>query len=76
MSLEKPNCYECKHRGTIPGNAHSTCNNSRADVKGDQYGRDSGWFYWPGNFDPVWLISCDGFEEKEKITNDSPTDGH
>lgn len=22
---DKPNCYECKHRRTIPGNAHSRC---------------------------------------------------
>ena len=21
----KPNCYECKHRGTVPGSAHSSC---------------------------------------------------
>lgn len=21
----KPNCYECKHRRAIPGNAHSSC---------------------------------------------------
>jgi len=23
---KKPNCYECKHRGTIPGDCHSKCN--------------------------------------------------
>jgi len=22
----KPNCYECIHRGTVPGSAHSCCN--------------------------------------------------
>lgn len=21
----KPNCYECKHRGEVPGDAHSCC---------------------------------------------------
>lgn len=21
----KPNCYDCRHRGTIPGDAHSCC---------------------------------------------------
>ena len=25
MSDQKPNCYECIHRGTIPGDAHSRC---------------------------------------------------
>lgn len=23
--MEKPNCYKCKHRGTVPGNEHSCC---------------------------------------------------
>ena len=23
--MDKPNCYKCKHRGTIPGDAHSRC---------------------------------------------------
>ncbi len=22
---EKPDCYKCKHRGTVPGDAHSCC---------------------------------------------------
>ena len=26
MNDIKPNCYECKWRGEIPGNAHSCCN--------------------------------------------------
>ena len=30
----------------------------------DQHGFDSGWFMWPINFDPVWLISCDGYEAR------------
>lgn len=25
-----------------------------------------GWFNWPYNFDPVWLLSCNGFKQKEK----------
>jgi hypothetical protein len=24
--MEKPNCYECKHRGDLVGSAHSCCN--------------------------------------------------
>jgi hypothetical protein len=23
--MSKPNCYNCKHRGTVPGSAHSSC---------------------------------------------------
>ena len=61
--MEKPDCYKCKHRRNIPGDCHSKCANTDADVVGDKYGRQSGWFMWPINFDPVWLISCNGFEK-------------
>lgn len=26
---EKPNCYKCKYRGEIPGDAHSCCNHPK-----------------------------------------------
>lgn len=25
MNKKKPNCYECKYRGEVPGSAHSSC---------------------------------------------------
>lgn len=30
----KPNCYECKYRGDLPGDAHSCCNHplNKADI--------------------------------------------
>lgn len=37
------------------------------NVEGDPYGRSRGWFNWPWNFDPTWLLSCDGFEEAEEL---------
>jgi len=66
MSKDKPNCYKCKYRGEIPGDCHSTCSNKKANVKGNPHGIRSGWFFWPWNFDPTWLISCTGFKKKEK----------
>lgn len=27
----------------------------------DRHGIRMGWASWPFNFDPVWLVSCDGF---------------
>lgn len=27
---DKPNCYECKHRGNFAGSAHSVCNHPTA----------------------------------------------
>jgi hypothetical protein len=89
----KPNCYECKYRDNLPGNAHSQCRhpgagndgsnplfaafaimakrigpiphppNATVNVVGDPHGIAHGWFAWPFNFDPVWLVSCDGFEK-------------
>ncbi len=32
------------------------------NVVGDPHGIRMGWFAWPWNYDPVWLVSCDGFE--------------
>jgi len=61
----KPNCYECKWRHDLPGDAHSGCGNNRAHVQGHPHGLRMGWFFWPYNFDPTWLESCDGFEAKD-----------
>lgn len=66
--MSKPNCYECIHRGDLPGNAHSHCNNilGVGVMEANTYGVKMGWFLWPYNFDPVWLIKCDGFTPKPK----------
>lgn len=61
----KNSCYNCVHRLDIPGNRHSRCNNHQAIVVGNQHGINNGWFAWPLNFDPIWLISCDGYSENE-----------
>jgi len=29
------NCWECRHRGRVPGSAHSTCNHPDAKPEGD-----------------------------------------
>lgn len=63
MKQDKPDCYQCVHRIEIPGDAHSRCNNHDAKVKGHPHGIRRGWFLWPVNFDPVWLLSCDGFTD-------------
>ena len=33
-------------------------------ITGDPHGLRRGWFLWPANFDPVWLLSCNGFTPK------------
>jgi hypothetical protein len=63
---DKPNCYECIHRCDVPGDAHSQCNNKNAQVTASKHGVRRGWFMWPINFDPVWLVTCDGFSTNPK----------
>lgn len=62
--MKKINCYKCKFKGGVAGSCHSSCSKSTAKVSGNEHGIKSGWFLWPVDFDPVWLISCDSFEEK------------
>lgn len=61
----KPDCYKCVHRDGLPGDAHSRCNNHKAIVTGDKHGIEKGWFFHPINYDPVWLLTCNGYSEDE-----------
>ena len=36
------------------------------NIKGNEHGIAKGWFNFPYNFDPTWLINCDGFKEEIK----------
>lgn len=38
----------------------------KLNIRANEYGIRSGWFMWPVNFDPVWLIQCDGFTPMEE----------
>jgi len=61
--MTKPDCYKCKYREEIQGDAHSSCK-LNAKVKADYHGIKNGWFNYPFNFDPLWLEECDGFKAK------------
>lgn len=62
----KPDCYKCIHRRNVPGDCHISCANTTANVTGHPTGIARGWFVWPFNFDPTWLINCDGFTPKDE----------
>ena len=62
---QKPICYECVHRRQLPGNSHSECKNYRAKLTANPHGVNHGWFTWPFDFDPLWLISCNGFQRRD-----------
>lgn len=57
-------CYNCKHLGEIKNSTYIYCKNRKAKVEGHPSGIIRGWFDWPYEFHPVWLIKCDGFERK------------
>ena len=73
--MGKPLCYTCVHRLGVVGDCHSRCNNFGANVEGYPHGIEKGWFLWPVNFDPVWLMSCSGFSsnlDDKMQTNELP----
>lgn len=71
----KPNCYECKYRRDLAGDCHSTCANKEAKVTGHAHGIRMGWFFWPYNFDPTWLVNCDGFAAKAPVSDEDVNHG-
>ena len=36
------------------------------DIIANTHGIQKGWFNWPWNFDPLWLINCNRFEEQDE----------
>ena len=40
-------------------------NAEKFQIRADRHGIEHGWFYWPINFDPIWLRHCNGFTEKD-----------
>ena len=59
-------CYKCKHKRSVPGNAHIRCANPSETMMGDKYGQSQGWWYYPALFDPTWnLTICDHFDGGE-----------
>ena len=67
--MEMINCFKCKSHYEVPGNYHIGCKNYNAKIKGNRHGIKNGWFYWPFLFDPIWLESCDSFEEVNNEKN-------
>jgi len=33
-------------------------------LKANIHGIEGGWFRWPYNFDPTWLVDCKGFTKR------------
>ena len=37
----------------------------RLNIEASPHGVCRGWFNWPYDYDPTWLLRCDGFEPKK-----------
>lgn len=48
----------------------------KLNIVGHHHGVRNGWFFWPFDFDPTWLLSCNGFEPVEETTNANETQDH
>ncbi len=46
-------CWDCRHKRAVPGNAHIACVKPDAQMTGNQHGIRRGWFMYPSLFDPV-----------------------
>jgi len=54
-------CWSCAYKKSIPGDAHIRC---RFDwvgqefpmPRGDEHGIKNGWYWFPLNYDPVWML--------------------
>lgn len=68
---EHMECYHCKHKYNIPGDAHIGCKKYCAGNTFSQWGVSNGWvIIFPMLeiccYDPAWKMTfCEHFEEKE-----------
>ena len=81
--MDKPDCYKCKHQQASYWSCHSRCAHPHAPktfgeaARGENklgilveaHGFMHGWAFWPEDFDPVWLLQCNGFEPKEEVSD-------
>lgn len=67
------NCSECKYSKKIDYDSHLQCtvlltksylNIKELKVETSEHGVKNGWCFWPFNFDPIWINSCNFYERK------------
>ncbi len=66
-------CYECAYHKNIPGDAHISCVFNWTKAKQDMpigaaHGINNGWYYFPFNYDPTWMLSeCSNYAEQADV---------
>ena len=59
--LEKGENQFIAMAGMVDGTFQEAADN--LEIRGNETGIKGGWFTWPVNFDPIWLLSCNGFKD-------------
>ena len=60
-------CYTCKHKRDVPGNAHVKCVKPDPKMTGHTHGITHGWFHYPSLFDPAWKTAdCANYKAYER----------
>ena len=60
-------CFTCKYRENIQGDAHIKCTNPDKTMIGSPHGIRFGWFNYPNNFDPIWKEKkCSTYSNKNR----------
>lgn len=93
---KKFNCWKCKYKGELSGDAHICCRHPenakilnqplaqmfgilasvgrtapftvtspKLNIQLHPFGVKRGWANYPINFDPTWIMNCDGYEVEE-----------
>ncbi len=64
--MNSKNCYSCEFKRSIPGDAHIQCDNPDPEMTGNPHGIRNGWFFYPFNFDPIWMAKkCANYKQAE-----------
>ena len=67
--MTEQNCWTCAYKGKNPGSAHVRCRfkwtgSELAVPVGKPWGISHGWWIFPLNFDPVWMVEqCPAWSE-------------
>jgi len=65
------NCHSCAYKQNVPGDAHIACsfNHKKAGTpvpRGNQHGINNGWYMFPVNYDPNWMVDeCLHYSEEK-----------
>ena len=62
-------CWSCKFKEEVPGDAHIKCTNPDPNMTGHPHGIEHGWFIYPLLFDPTWKErDCSNYQTSEAVS--------